>query len=566
MIDERYKRRIEKICFWSLSAVTVIWFFFFMNKGIDLTDMAYYLTRYKYYFDPELNVKSMGTFLTDALGAVIYNMTDSYQVLILSICHWGLYMGSGLIVFLTLKKYVSRVLLVIAVLGGSLFSLTWVHIMNYNTTSMFIQTLSICVLIKGIEKGHAINYIISGMLFSINTFFRLPNVLEIGIGVCILWYYIFCTGERKEGIRKLGTFILGVICGCILGLTLSILIIGPEGMSDYLLRTVNTAGSGQDSHGIINILDALYTGLKSGLSDWMKYGLPVVIAILIWNLWTWKKKYGKTKDILFWILSLGLVIYGVIVAVGISSLQFFQMTALCILVLMFAGTLYFRKKDPLTSTVCMIGFCAEAILSVGTNNAWNYQAVFLIFPFSACLLAACRNKNYRSKRSLTLFAVFFVALVFGAGVNYASNYVYRDAPNKELNYYVQAEEYRAVKTSKDRAEYLDELNEVLSNLEGNELLAYGDFNVGYVISDMTPFFERIWSDLESYSLEDFDKDLQAGIEERGYPVILLADVEKDGLYRSAEKLQLIQDVMEEGNYEVYYENEWYQIYIPGQKK
>lgn len=139
-------KNIEKICFYVLLGITVLWFFFFINKGVDVTDSAFYLVKYKYGFMENMDVVNTGTFLTDLLGTGIYHLCDKGQVFLLNLSSWLLYMGSGFIVYHRLKKYVPRLLLLISIFGGSLFSLTWVHVMNYNATSMFMQTLAICIL------------------------------------------------------------------------------------------------------------------------------------------------------------------------------------------------------------------------------------------------------------------------------------------------------------------------------------------------------------------------------------------------------------------------------------
>lgn len=560
---KRILNTTEKILFWSMVIASIVWFFFFINKGMDLTDQAYYLTRYKYFFDADINVKNQGTILTDALGALFYNLSDSYQVLVLSLCSWVLYLGSGLLVYVTLRKYIPRILLLIAVLAGSFFSFTWVHILNYNATSMFIQTLSICVLIKGIEKEKNIYYAISGVLFSINTFFRLPNILQISLGAGVLWYYLFCKNVGKKVIKPFLIYISGIFMGIIFGFLVSIYLNGLDSIYGYFINTAKTAGSSENSHGIINILEGVYTGLKEGVCDWIKYGWLLVIILIAWNVsHILFKSKSKIQKILMILLVVFLSMYSVWVRTRISYLQFFQMTAVCVLTVMMAGMFYYRKSKPFVSTVCMICFCAEIILPIGTNNAWNYQMVFFIFPLCACLLAVCQNTDYRIKSNLILCTVYYGVLLISIGINFAGNYVYRDEPYKELEYGVHAEEYYGIKTSADRAQYIDELDDVLKPLEDRKLLAYGDFNIGYVISDMKPFFEKIWADLESYSQEDFKRDIEMGVMEDGYPVILLADVDQNEQYRDMEKLEMIKKTLDKGKYKVYYENEWYHIYIP----
>lgn len=153
-------------------------------------------------------------------------------------------------------------------------------------------------------------------------------------------------------------------------------------------------------------------------------------------------------------------------------------------------------------------------------------------------------------------------MLFAVGGKYATSFVYRDAEMAELKFPVSVKEYRGIQTSRERAEYLNELDEVLEDLEGQELLSFGRFNIGHVIADMPPILGRVWVDLEGYSVYTFEEELESAVEKKGYPVILIADLEQDGQYTSKEKLDVINKMLQEGDYTKYYENEWYYVYVP----
>lgn len=556
-------KRLECILFWGLSGITILWFFFFINKGIDVTDMAYYCTKYKYYFASGSDVKNPGTFLTELLGAGIYHLSDTGQVFILSLCSWGLYMGSGLMAYRCLKHYIHRVLLLVAIFAGSLFSLTWVHVMNYNATSMFMLTAGICILIKAMEKDKFLYCIFAGFILGLNTFFRLPNILQICTGASILWYFIFCKNEWKKGIQRFSGYVLGVVGGWTLGGGLAFLILGKESILSYLFKTANTAVDSQDDHGIRTMIMSVYGGVKQGIKDWIYYGILILAILAVWNLLIRKKQELSKKD---FVLYIGLCcitgLYGINVGWRLENFQFYQMIGVCILGIMLAGIFYYRKSHSLLSAICAAGFCAEMILCIGTDNGWGYQVVFLIFPLCVCIGEVYNCQDILLRRNLIICTIFVAAIYFVVGFRYATQYVYMDAPNSELRYSVDAEEYRGIYTSRERAEYLDELTQVLDSFEDKELLAFGHFNIGYVISDLPPCVGHVWIDLESYPLETFKKDLEEGIERKGYPVILIMNMDQTKLYSNTNKLEIIEKVLQEGDYQICYENDWYCVYKP----
>lgn len=563
-MDTRKLQKIEKVSFYILLGITVSWFFLYINKGIDVTDSAYYFTKYKYGFVENMEVVNTGTFLTDLLGTGIYHLSGTGQVFLLSFSSWLLYMGSGLLVFQCLKKYVPRVLLILSVLGGSLFSLTWVHAMNYNATSMFMQTVAICILIKGIEQEKIRYYVLSGIVYGLNVFFRVPNILHICTGISIVWYFFCCKKEWKKCVYSAGAFGLGVAGGGIAAGGLAFSLLGKEKVISYFFKTASTAGDAQSNHGIRPMLQKIAMNTRQGIQDWLHYGILLLAILVVWNLLIRNKERLSVKE---WSLYAGLcavlVLYGIYVGWKLESVQLPWMLGPCIVCIMLAGAFYYRKTNALLSTICVITFCAETVLCIGTDNGWYYQVVFLIFPLCACIGGVYNCRDIGLRRNLILCTAFVAAILFTVGGLYSFQFVYRDAPNGELKYPIQAEEYKGIYTSKERAEYLNELDGVLKELEGQELLSFGEFNIGHVIADMPPFLGRVWVDLESYPVATFEMELESAIEKKGYPIVLIADLNQNGQYMSMEKLDVVRRMLREGNYIKYYENEWYCIYRPG---
>ena len=551
----------ERMAFYFFMVITVTWFFFFIGKGIDITDQAYYLARYKYYFDAELNVKNMGTFLTDLLGAGIYKISDSCQAIILSFCSWLLYMGSGVLIYNWIKSYIPNILALVSVFFGSLFSLTWIHIMNYNATSMFILVLSIFLLMRGIEKEEKKWFYMAGFSLGLNTFFRVPNVLQICIGVCILWYFILCKDEAKKGVRNFARYVAGVCGGWIIGGILLFAIIGKKNIFAYVVKTANTASDSQSSHGIGNILWNLYTGAKEGILVWLYVAVPIILFLAVFFVIRLKIEYSKFK-IVNYISIVIMICYGSFIGQQLPWQVFCKMLGSGMIIIAFVGIFYFKKRNPIISTASVVLFCTEFVLCIGTDNAWNYHLVFMMVPFSIFILIAWNAQDIRISKEVKLGLLCLAVMTFVVGSTFAVQYVYRDEANENLQYTISAREYKGIETSKERSEYLNCLVEEMDKMDGKYLLAHGDFNIGYVITDKKPFLENIWNDLASYPVDKFETDLENGIQEKGYPIILLADVDKNGVYRNEEKLALIEQVLEEGTYKCSYENEWYKIYIP----
>lgn len=554
-------RKVINLILWG---IYVGWFWFFICKGLDVTDQGYYLTRYKYYFDSTVNVKNFGTFFTDLLGGIIYNIIPSHQAFILSLLNWLLYLCSGIAIYFTWNKYVPQGMIIISVLTGSFFSMTLTHIMNYNATSMFIQVMALCYLFKGIESEMNSKIAIAGALIGINTFFRLPNILEACFGFAVFWYFIIGKKKIKKGIKACSFYLGGLLGGWSIGGITAVLIIGKNEILSYLFRTTNTLQGNDTSHGAKNILLKLYDGGIDGVKDWLRYGYIMIPLLILWLIYENRRNESKVKEKKLIYLGLNGIIVGYAVYIGtkLEVLKFLQMFGVFMIILFLFGTVYYLKKNIVLSSLCVVGVLAECVLPIGTDNGWMYFLLFMMFPFSCCFIILENIQTSALKKFIFILVIGITGLTVCQGIKYGTTYVYRDSENRFLTQTVHAEEYALIHTSKERAQYINELEKELDSLNQEYLLALGDFNIGCVISDMKPFLNRIWLDLESYPEEQFEVDLKRELEEKGEPVILLADVDKNGTYRSQEKYNTTMELIEQKNYSLYYGNDWYRIFVP----
>lgn len=556
------KKKVKKICLVLVWIITILWFFCFITKGIDVTDMSLYLTQYKYFFEIE-SLRTFGTLFTTCLGACIYHCVPQGQVFALSLASWSLYIGSGVVIYVTFKKYLSPIICVGCIFLGSLFSLTWVHIMNYNATSMFILVLGICFLFKGFEEDSKKKHIFAGLMFGISAYFRFPNILYIMIGSSILWYYFILSKRWKKGWEQILAYVIGVLCGGIIGGIISIFILGFERIKQYIFSTANSAMSTESDHGIANIIKILFEDSKSAVIDWCHIGLPILAIIVITLIMCVIVKKEKIFIGMYYFLLGILALYGMVVGYKLEySSQFPSMMAVWYLLIFLVGTFIYVKTKRWLSALSITMFITECLLCVGTDNSWNYHVVFMMLPLSICLMIIqhCQIKYVREL--LGCIGAFVVAIVFVVGIRYATQYVYRDANNDKLQYTIKAEEYSLIKTSEERSNYLNQLEYVLEELDKEYMIAYGDCNIGYVISDCKPYVNSCWIDLNSYPLERFIYEMSESEKTKSNPVVLLADLEQNGVYRSQEKLEIIMNFMAEKGYYLYYENEWYQIFVP----
>ena len=109
---------------------------------------------------------------------------------------------------------------------------------------------------------------------------------------------------------------------------------------------------------------------------------------------------------------------------------------------------------------------------------------------------------------------------------------------------------------------MNRLMKELAPYEEKKLLQIGCFNIGCVLTDMEPFYDSSWPDLEYLPMETFDEQLDAAIEKGDLPGLLLGTAEESGMNWSPGKFARIRELGESSLYRVLYRDALYTIYVP----
>ena len=117
------------------------WFLPTLQRGIDVQDTCFYLTNYRYVFTPAVQVNELYYLFGEVLGGLVYHLAPGYELLALNGACGVVYTGVALLIYGKLRDRMPRVPLLLCVLGGSLFAITWVHCVNWNAWSALFVTL-----------------------------------------------------------------------------------------------------------------------------------------------------------------------------------------------------------------------------------------------------------------------------------------------------------------------------------------------------------------------------------------------------------------------------------------
>lgn len=561
LMTEEHKQRYRKIVFSLIILLGILWVGIRVNKGIDIEDSGYYMARYKYIFSEDVILSSPSMLFTSIIGGIFYNLFPSHQMLILSVLGCAVYGITGMVVYKYFKRRAYDFVLAGGIVFAVLFSCGWIKMLNYNSLSMFFRTVVIILLLKGVKTGKSWLTFAAGFIIAFNVFVRLPNILEVCLGGVLFWYYGICLGNWKKFWREAGVYAAGGFSGGIISLGLVCVFSGKSAILETVINTMNTASDGGSSHGLVSIFSTISLGMERGLSMWINkvFILIIVLYLLVFLC----KKYIPRVNVWRY-LSMGMIALGFIWGMLINNIYTAGAMIAVVLFLIGVWAMCSGELSAYERTVFCMLVIAEVILPIGTDNAWYYQVVFMIFPV-AVLTVLMRHINFRQsegRRYVHAVLVFAIATIAGCGFTYSAQYVYRDLTYDQLTYKVNIPECAGMKTEKGKGQALEKLSSILNDLDSQYkyLAELGGCCISYSMSELKPCFMTAWPDLEGFSEEEFTNQFNEKIQEGEYPIVVIADFELNNEVLTQQKYFILTELMVQYEYETFYECPYFTVY------
>lgn len=552
-----------------LTGTILLWAWPFLNKGLDVQDTGSYLTKFHYIFQRDVQVNELFYLLGEVMGGIIYHLAPGAQVLVLSAASFLLYTLTGFLLYVLLKPYLQKQLLLLAVLTGSLYAVTWIHCLNWNTWTVLLLTAGILVVRKGLLEEKKKWLFAGGFLLGINTFFRMPNILFLALVVAVMWYAFGHAGGKGKtavwaAVRWAVPFTAGGAAAGVTGLLLGVAFLGVSKTLSDILTLTSVGATGETTHSITTGIYLFFVGMKQGAILWLVYGaLLVLLAVCAAFLGRLAEQFlhlehgGRLCAGTACVLA---ALYGLYRGLTGEILYAHTMTAFGTIFFCVIGAFYYRKKDLFFSTLCVMTVIVEGFLTIGTDTGTNFYRIYMTLPLAMVVILFLRWSG--KKRCACVIPAFLMAFVLGAGYQYATTHIYHDGERERLVCEIDSRAYAGVKTTKERAAYLTRLQELLAPYKEQEILTMGAFNVSEIV-EMKPFLNSSWNDLEYLSLDNMKLQIREKTEQGIYPVVVIATEEINGPYWMPQKVEYLEGWMEEENYQLLYADAWYAVYVPG---
>ena len=396
---------------------------------------------------------------------------------------------------------------------------------------------------------------------------------------------LLCPRIWWEALKSCRGFFLGAVAGAAAGLLLALVFLGPDTVL-HNLSVLTSVGAGENAENTHSITTGIYLfllGMRDGALLWLRDGLllAVVWAVVAGGSLLWKRVRGRSakeamgKPSLIVYFAAGIAcFFGLSEGLREDILSAHIWVAFGVIALGIVGTFLYAKKDTLRSCLCASAVIIEGLLTIGTDTGINYYRVYMALPLGVLLFLLLdwgwsgheQSRNLHASKFVGGFcqvlAVFTFVFVTTAGVRYAATHVYHDAPNRELTVTIDHSMYEDIYTSPARAASLNRLMEELAPYQDQKLLQIGCFNIGCVLTDMKPFYDSSWPDLEYLPTSEFKEQLEKALAEGQAPVLLLGTVEESGMNWSPSRYAMIKELGESSAYRTLYVDELYTIYVP----
>ncbi len=565
---KRFQAPLEKFLF---PVVLLLYPLIGLNQGLNIADTTYGLSNYEYFsaVDP---MWALSTFLSNVVGSTIMRLPGAGTMLGMSVYCSFVISIIALVPYYLLQRWMPGWMIFIGEFIAE--SLCWCpRVIMYNYLSYLFFTLGTLFLLAGMFEWDKQNrYLpLAGFFLGLNVMVRFPNIVEAGM-ILVLWFFDVITGGRFiETVKKT----LMCIGGYFLGLLLPYLLVtakyGPGayfGMIGSLFGMTSGASDYTASGMVSSIISAYLTTAKD-----MLIMIPCVAAgIVMFKLLP--GKYTMIKKFLFIAGLLILVRYYFADGVFTRNYHYYDSVFQAAMMLVIIGLIFSivgsigilngsKEEQTLSFAILLI----LLITPLGSNN-YTYPVINNLFVVAPVVLWLFRRLMQRLGEEDFNFSwqgmvTMVIAVVLVQGIIFHFCFAFGDGMDGQPRAAkCSIPKVRSMAPPQYNAETLDELYAVLLEkelLEDKAILFGGVPGLAYIF-DLEPAIDTVWPDLDSYSVEKFDLQLQnLAVSKEQYPTVILGKDMSD--YANIEKkLDILVDYMNYQDYNMVFESDRFIVY------
>lgn len=545
--------------------------------GFELCDSGFYMTFYDNIFKaPESVEYNFMYYLSGVVGGAFIALFPDAGIFDIRLLGVANNMITVYLVYILFRKHIHVSAIIIGVLL-IIISYVALPMAFYNDLmTCLLYVLAVFYLFKGLRSNSNLWFIISGIIVALNTFTRIPNVLDYGIILLIILHKLYYGETVRRCVGKCLVFTLSFITG-IIGVILLMKFLGHYEYFINNLRELTSVAeddSGTSSHTVTNMIFAqvriYYMVFKFGIKIFLLY------TILLLSL-----KY--IRGILLQLL----VRIAIFTVLGILFYRENVVIILCTFSITGLIGNIFLSTNKAIKMLSWAGLSMILIIPLGSDGGmYNNGSIiyWLGLPMAISFYFSIKNKilppavsvqTVRKTLLLTLAIYIFIC-----GVKTIAEGVYFDGgPLFEKQFSIRNKRTRHVYTSHERAIII---NDLLAGIkpyikENDCLFAYGSIPAINYMTRTKPFIGCSWPELLSVpllkqKLNNYNGPLPAILRQKfdsigkefGAPdenYLIDCGVEA-GTFKSNKKSRVINEFIEKNNYKIVFENQYFVLFLP----
>ncbi len=576
-------------------------------QGLDLSDEGFLSTFYSRIFSNPQSVSYNFMFwLTGIIGGLWLKLFSPLGLLGIRLAGVLVNTITVILTYNLLKKYVNQEYLKIGLILVVLSLNNDIKVLNYNTLSSLFFILTIQFLFSGLQKNNVLYITLSGFIVGLNVFVRIPNILELGFVLGIVYYQ--CINDSSVNTRKMYNVIKQIIY-FIAGFFIALA---------FILVAMRLLGHLQLYTNSLKLLFAMGNSKAVPITDPSGYGLPRLIYIFWSNniqslkyalfgtgvilcclfLNSFDNKSGLVKllvktvvvililstvilIITHWIFHFTILLFITGIILLTTILIFTSSTEKNIRVLQFFGV-FFLISFPLGSS--------DGIFTAGRYCLWialpvSIDHILKIQSLNNLLIVQRDKLEYQKKLIITSIQFYYtkkilVSLLFFAGLYQLFYYPFFDRHNRiDMHFGLQSSNLKGIYTSKERAEVFNELlNASAKYIRPDDyVLAYDHIALYYYATNRAPYLSNPMPAV--YSPDMFRSDLYNSIQRnKQLPDLIIQKIGTvgndskwpeeilPGNYYvnklNLERNQILDTFLMKNNYKIAWENKAFKILLP----
>ncbi len=542
-------------------------------QGFDMTDEGWASTGFSQIYNDASTISGIFTIYNTLLvGGLFHLLLPSLGIIAFRIASALCLTAIAYIVYLLLKEIINRWYIFLGV-AICITNLRFIRVLHYDYTSALLILLIALFIYQACIQRKTYKMLIAGILVGLSFFFRLPNICLCGMIAILIPFYIY-TRSAKQTFTFLGYAILGVVIGISVNCGLIYLLHHQDPFYDMLHIVASYLTQTDSTHNSSGMLNKYLLQIRD-----ISTHSAVFIAFPLISVFLHKKVTIKWLSITLQILLIILFIW----TFGGPWKNIISIFAFCVLALGYSVFSYYENEQK--TYLSLLALLIMILLPLGSDGGIlnvSSNAMYLALPLSIGIIFGhtpdSSNYQYRSfyRKYSTVFLIYTFVIVMSATFMGAC----RDSGNRFLKTYQPTHTIMTTTyTSQEKAAQIDSLFVHLRpHITNNTyLLAYPSIPAINYLATAKPYLTQPWigiMDLNTYQIA-FDNAQK----EKPLPIIVVSKSNReewtsvnknwnsildcwDWHPSIKEKNEYLLRFVQENNYAVEWEDDYFQILIP----